>query len=252
MTTACTTSEYFSGQGAVLVATRDVNGDPEGFRPVGNVSALTISIEVTEFEHKESCSGVRGIDLTITQETNPTLTMTLESLSKENLALALFGTASAIAASAATDEVVTAKLDLWVPLEFLDIDTVVVQDVTDTTTYTLDTDYVLNTDAGTIMALSTGTISEDDVLHIDYNYGAQEEIQALTTSSPASVALRFEGLNTANSDSPVVVNIHSVKAQPLAELALINDEIASMEVTAKILLDATKPDGEQYFEVKKT
>ena len=63
MTNSCISNQYYSGQGSVLVATKNVTtGEPEGFIPVGNVSALTLSIETTVFEHKESCTGTRGID----------------------------------------------------------------------------------------------------------------------------------------------------------------------------------------------
>ncbi len=70
MTTSCTTNQYFSGQGSLLLETRSVAGAAEGFVPVGNVPELTLAFDTTTFEHKESCTGSRGIDLELIQETS--------------------------------------------------------------------------------------------------------------------------------------------------------------------------------------
>ena len=70
------TEEYFSGQGVVLVAARDVNGNPKGFRPVGNVPNLAIKNATTVLEHKESTTGARGTDKRLTTEVKVSLEVT--------------------------------------------------------------------------------------------------------------------------------------------------------------------------------
>ena len=251
MTTACTSTSYYSGQGALLLADRDGNGDPTGFLEVGNVSALTLAVETTVFEHKESCSGTRGVDLELTQEINITATITMESLNKENLALALYGTSSIVAAASATAESHVSYHDKWIGMDNIKISTVVVKDVTDVTTYVLDTDYEVNLETGSIRVLSTGSITDLDVLHIDYDFAVQDDVQAITTSSAPQKYARFEGLNTADTDKAIVVELFKMSIQPLAELALINEEISQLEVEAKILLDTTKTAGSQYFTIRK-
>jgi hypothetical protein len=255
MTTACTTNQYFSGQGALLLAEKDpTTGEPTGFVPVGNVSALTIGIETTTFEHKESCSGVRGIDLEIVQEVNATAAFTMESLSKENLALALYGSSAAVAAGTASDELITLYHDKWMPLANINLDPgtlVLGDDATPTTTYTLGTDYLLNEAAGSIMALSTGAITDAQVCYADYDYLGHDAVQGLESGSPPIRWARFEGLNTADTDKPLVVDIFKLSVQPLAELALISDEISQMEIEAKALSDATRSSGSNYFRVNK-
>lgn len=99
-------TQYFSGQGSFFVAERNADGTPKNFVDLCNVSAMEFSIEITKFEHKESKSGVRAIDLTIIQETNGTFTATLENINTFNLALALFGTKSVVAAAAVASEIV--------------------------------------------------------------------------------------------------------------------------------------------------
>jgi len=77
-------------------------------------------------------------------------------------------------ATAVTDESVTADLGAYVALDYKRVTpgTVVVQDVTDTTTYVEGTDYVIDYANGELMALTGGSISDSDVLHVDYTYTA--------------------------------------------------------------------------------
>lgn len=100
---------YFSGQGIVYVAERDESvtpARPKNFIDLCNVPSLEISIDITKFEHKEAKTGQRAIDLTIVQEKNGTFTMILENINSHNLALAMWGTTSVVAAAAIASEIV--------------------------------------------------------------------------------------------------------------------------------------------------
>ena len=251
MTTACTTNEYFSGQGALLIGERDSLGKPAGLREVGNVSALSIGVETSTFEHKESCSGVRGIDLEIVQEINVSMAMTIESMTRENLELALYGASSSVAAGSVTNEVITGYHDLWVPLANIKVSAVVVTNVAGTTTYVLGTDYLLNLDAGTIKVLSLGSITASQTLHVDYSFALQSDVQGVTSGTPPIKYVRFEGLNTADTNKPVIIDVYKVSFQPLATLDLITDEITQMEIEAKVLSDALQTGTSKYFKVRK-
>lgn len=252
MTNSCISNQYYSGQGSVLVATKNVTtGEPEGFVPVGNVSALTLSIETTVFEHKESCSGTRGIDKEIVQEVNVTIAMTLESINKENLALAAYGTEAAVVGASPTDEQIALYHDKWQKLAHIKVSAVVVgDDAVPTTTYVLGTDYELNEETGSIKALSTGAITDTQVVFVDYTHAGYDIIEALITSAAPERWIRFEGLNTADLDNPVVIDIYKGSIQPLAELALINEELAEMAVEASALSDPTRATGSNYFTVR--
>ena len=249
MTTADTSSNYLSGQGVLLLATKDgTTGEPNsGFRAVGNVSALSVGNEVTEFEHKESQSGQRAVDLTLITEISVNVNFTMESLISENLAIALKGDSADVAASSVTGEVVTAYHDLWSPTLRVSISTVVVTNTGGIVTYVLDTDYELDAAAGAIRALSTGAITDTQALEVDYAFAAQETVNALTVSANPVRWARFHGLNTVDSDNPVVVDVYRMEITPLAELALINDEIAQMEIEATALSDATRSTGSKFF-----
>jgi hypothetical protein len=251
MATAQESSNYLSGQGVLLLASKDATtGEPNtGFRPVGNVSALSIGNETTEFEHKESQSGVRAVDLTLVTEISVNVNFTMESLISENLALALKGAAADVAMGSVTDEVVVGYHDLWTPVDFIQISAVVLTDSTGLTTYTVDTDYEVDAAAGAFKTLSTGTISDLESLRIDYSYAAQETVNALTISANPIRWARFHGLNTVDSDNPVIVDVYRLEVTPLAELALIQDEIAQMAIEATALSDATRATGSKFFTI---
>lgn len=102
---------YFSGQGTFYVAERNADGSPKNFVDLCNVSAMEISIDITKFEHKESKTGQRAIDLTIIQEKNGTFTMTLENINTFNLALVMFGTKSIVAPATVSAELIPLATD---------------------------------------------------------------------------------------------------------------------------------------------
>lgn len=262
MTDSCVANEYFSGQGSVLIATKNTTtGEPEGFVPVGNVSALTIGVETTIFEHKESCSGVRGIDKEIVQEIKVTVAMTMESINKENLALTLYGSDAEVTAGAASDEEVIAYLGKWQRMDNIKVDTVVVgDDAVPTISYVLGDNYLINEEAGSIYFMTTAAqtaasaanlITEAQTIFLDYNFLQYDNIEGIISSAAPERWIRFEGLNTADNDKPVIIDIYKMSIKPLAELALINEELAEMAVEGGALSDATRAAGSKYFTIKK-
>jgi hypothetical protein len=254
MTTADKTSNYLSGQGVLLLATKDgTTGEPNsGFRAVGNVSALTIGNEVTEFEHKESQSGQRAVDLTLITEISVAVNMTMESIESENLAIALKGTGADVVGATVTAEVAIGYFDLWTPLDRINITLFVLTNTGGIVTYTLDTDYELDAAAGAFRTLSSGTITDTQSLEADYTFPNQETVDALTVGANPVRWARFHGLNTADQDNPVTVDIFKMEITPLAELALINDEIAQMAIEGNALSDATRAAGSKFFKITAT
>jgi len=257
---ATVANQYFSGQGVLMLATRDVDGKPEGFVPVGNVSALTVGIATTEFKHKESTSGVRGTDLTMIQEIAGTMNITMESLQKDNLALALYGAAATKVGASATAEMVKGYLGKYLALENIQVSNVVVKNTGGVITYELDKNYTVNAATGSIYIMpdaaqtaagAVANITDAQALEIDYDYAEQDVVDALLSGDSPVRWARFEGLNTADGSKPVVVDCFKVGTKPLAELGLINEELAQMTIEAEILSDSLRATGSKYFSVKK-
>lgn len=272
---------YYSGQGSLYVAERNADGTAKGFVELGNVPSLELSIDVTKFEHKESQSGSRAVDLTIVQEKNGTFSMQLESITKENLALGFWGQSAVNAAGSLSDLVVKAavdasgSVDYRVPLvntatgqvypsvTFAGGDTIG-DDATPTTTYefgTSDTDLVNSKNGyvdeanGVLVIYSAAkqtargaaaSITDGQDLYVDIaSYGATTQVDAFTVSSQERW-LRFEGLNTIDNKA-VIVDLFKASLDPLSGYALINEELSSLEVNGSILYDSLQPGASKFF-----
>ena len=261
MATSCRTSEYFSGQGSVLMSEKNpTTGEPLGFRDVGNITGLELSFETEIFEHTESCTGARGTDISIVQSITVNATLVLESLDRENLALALYGNSAEDASGSVADEVVTSAHGLWMPLGKTNIteeSVVVGDDAVPTTTYTEGTDYEIDYGAGMIFFYATadgGTISDATATYVSYDHGAQNRVEGIVSSAAPERWLRFNGLNTVTSPSrSLVVDLFRVSVQPLTSLQFINDELAEMSVDLTVLADTTRPSSNsqsQYMRIR--
>jgi hypothetical protein len=239
---------YYSGQGSLLVATRNATtGLAEGFVPVGNVPKLTIDIEIDKFEHKESESGDRLVDLTIVKEKKGKFSFTMDNLSIDNLALGLYGTSATVNAGTVTDESIKGWVGKTTPVKFPGISGVVLTNAAGTTTYTLGTHYTVDSANGTITIPATGsTITDGQSLLIDYTYAAHKKMDAFTSSAAPERWFRFQGLNTANG-TKVIVDMFRARIDPLTGYDLINDEIAAVEIKGDLLSDDTKLTGSKFF-----
>jgi hypothetical protein len=57
--------------------------------------------------------------------------------------------------------------------------------------------------------------------------------------------IRFEGLNTADANREVVIDLYRVAINPAKELSIITDELLKFELSGQVLADLSKPaDGE--------
>ena len=248
------TSKYYSGQGIVLIASRDANGKPMGFRNVGNVGDLSVDIKTNSLEHKETSTGVRGIDLRLTTEINCSVKMTLESFDKDNFALALRGEGAAVAGATVTNELVTLYPGMTTALSHINVTAFTSLISTDAipVTYVKGTDYFVNEEVGSITVPATGVIATAAgaagkvTANANYTFGNYDNVEALTLSA-TDFYLRFEGLNTADGNKPCVVEVFKFQADPLKTLALINDKIADISIEGSALADLKRPAGTSYY-----
>lgn len=256
---------YYSGQGMLYVADRNSDGTPKGFRPLGNVPSLSLSIETTKFEHKESMSGSRATDLSIVEEKKGSFTFTMEDIVPANLALAVWGDVVDLVSTPVASESVVAYEGYMGALKNVNVASVVVQDETDTTTYEFGTapddedskngwidevngTYYVFPVAEQTTRLAAATISDEDVLHVAYTAGVATRIDGFTQSGQVKW-FRFQGLNTVPGEGQrVIVDIFKGDLDPLNEYALINDQLASVELSGSILYDELQPaSGSRFF-----
>lgn len=177
MTTFDRSSKYYSGQGVVMLGDRSATGKGINFRPLGNVTALTISTETSTLEHKESQSGQRAVDFRLTTETNVTCSLTLENFARDVLALAMRGGFTDVAAGSVTGEAIAGYPGSVAPLQKVKVSAVSVKrGATSLTLYSNDAtpyDYKLNSEAGSIQI----------------NDGSTTPVAAITTGGTAPSAI---------------------------------------------------------------
>ncbi len=234
----------YIGSGKIYM--RDRNGTG-GLLEIGNVSKLEIGTEEETKELRDYRSPGGGVVNEVRRITGVTMAMTLHDLSPKNLALALYGTTSTVTSGSVSDETVTAKTGALVRLAHANPTNVTVTNSEGNTTYVAGTDYEVR--PGGIFILSTGSISNGATLKVDYNYAAQDVVQALE-SAAGEYELVFEGLNEARSGKPVIVDVWRCRFGAAKSIGWIGDDYAGLEVEGKALKDADKPAGtSQYFRV---
>ncbi len=231
---------YFSGQGKVYAAEVSA-GVPGPFKYLGNVPALSFALEVDKLEHKESSSGQRLTDLSLIREKKASMTATLEDFNADNLARVLWGTKSTVTGGTITNEVLPTGLVAgdFVRLQHLDISAVTVRDSAGSpATLVAGEDYrVSSAKHGMIEILDPTGFTQP--FKVDYTSAAVTNVTVLTESQK-TYWLRFEGLNTADSNAPVLVEFYKVQLDPAREFSLIGDEVAQFEMNGTPLYDETK------------
>lgn len=92
------------------------------------------------------------------------------------------------------------------------------------------------------------TFFDGQPLTCDYTFAGQKIIDALTQPSNASERwLRFEGLNTADGNNPVVIDIFRVQLDAAKELDLISDALQSLTLEGSLLYDSLQATGSKWF-----
>lgn len=329
-------SKYYSGQGTVLIGKRTAAGKPAGLIPVGNVSRVIITNSESQIEHKESQTGQRTVDLVLTTQLKPSISLDLESVNGRNLALALWGGRTDRLAGTLTNEAIAWYANAVQPTKFMKISTQVVKrGATTLTAFVAEGtpyDYKVNTDSGSVLfndgattlvsAITTGgtapsaitvgnptdvtlatpagfvvgdrvvitgfagadaalvngkafetvvgagvaghvylnvdttgkTITlgsplscfEGQALTIDYSYAGSTLIDALNQAAPERW-IRFEGLNTADSNNPLVVDCFRFRVSPLREQSLLSDDVYKYTLEGDLLQDVLQTTGSQYY-----
>lgn len=217
--------DYFIGHGIVYAAQRDISGNPLGFIDLGNCPRFTIS------------PGTRGLR----SVTNPAnlgkmlekgevgnVQITLDDLNKNNLAQAFYGGQIAQAGTTVVDESVTVYTGLFSPTAHINISNVSVAGKVEGTDYTVDVAGGLHVIDGTGSPWS-----------VSYDY-TDHNIMSSFSLAPEIQWVRLNGINIADDENPVVVDVYKVRFTPASNISLIGDTFVSMALTGKILYDSTK------------
>lgn len=233
---------YFSGQGRVYLATRDANGNPLSLRWVGNVPDLKVSLNVETIEHKESYSGQRLTDLQLIKSKDGEFSCTLEDISVENLELSLYGTTSSTNSGSVSNEQLAAGVAAGDTRLLANpfVSSVSITDSSGTPKTLPSAQYTVHENQGAITfndITAGGPYTQP--FKVSYTRGASKRVAMFRSAQP-EVWLRFDGLNTADDNKPVILDLYRVAINPTKDLSLISDELQRFELSGRVLADVTK------------
>lgn len=235
---------YFSGQGKLFIAERDTNGKPKAFADLGNCPDFEIELATSTVEHKESRSGQRLTDVILQTDKKASMKLTLEDFTLANLAKALYGDVVTISGGSVADatEVLPSSLVVgdYVRLDYGQVSSLVIKDSTGTpVTLTLDTHYsIVDAKQGLIKILSLSGVVQP--LKAGYTYAATSKLRSFTQPRK-DYWIRFAGVNTADEGRAVIIDLFKVQMNPAANLGVINDAIAQLQLTGGVLFDDLRP-----------
>lgn len=165
------------------------------------------------------------------------LTVGLAEVNKTSIALALFGSSSAITQTAGTmaDEAATLSTTHWTPLSKAALDqAITVENAGGTTTYIEGEDYLLNRDLGWIKALPDGALTAGGPVVVSGPYGAiaGTEIRG-ATKNQVRAKFKLDGKNFVDG-APVIVTVHEAVVSADAVFDFIGDEFNTVELPGRM------------------
>jgi hypothetical protein len=219
-------------------------GSTGRLRYVGNVSKLGLKQKLDTKKQKDYTRSGGGTLARIDRLDSVEAAMTWLSFSAENWALACAGVMAPVVGGTVAAEVVKGYLDSTVPLANPPSAITTVTNSAATTTYAAGTDYEKS--ASGIYIPPNSTIIDAADLKVTYTYGAYSRVEGVMQASTV-LELLFEGLNEADSNKPVLVNLWRVSVPSADEIALIGDDFGKSDFSSELLKDPNKGTGVSAF-----
>lgn len=223
--------EYFSGQGRVKFAPF-LGGvvKTHKARWVGNVPELELTTEIETEDHMESHTGTRSVDRQREKSRKIKFKCKLEDFATANLAIAFQASVEHVPKGNVAELVSPDDLavgDSWY-LGKIKVSNVVVTDSSNSPkTLQVGVHYRVDERFGVVEPLDLSGMK----LPLKAAFAHDEaDILGLLLEKAEGYCMIFEGLNTAESDAPVLVEIHKASLSPAQTLALINDNLGAFEI----------------------
>jgi len=242
-------SNLYFGHGEAWLGIRNASGQVTEFAiSLPQINSLSIELTRETIEHVSKRTAVAGKDLKVTRMVGASGKMSCSTHTKELLAQYLYGEVVAVSGGAFTANAnvfpsgITSGQILPLPNNRTHVSSLVITDSAGApATLALGTNYeIVDPDAGLIKFLNIT--------------GFTQPFKAAGTEAPgANVSvltrrvlerwLRFKGINIANDDKIVVVDLYRCQFEPASDWKLLNDgsDVNSYELNFEALIDPTKP-----------
>lgn len=239
--------DLYFGHGEAWLASRTTGGLAGDFDvDLPEINSLSISMERETVEHVSKRTSIASKDLKVSRLITMSGTINCSTHTKEMLALYLYGNVAADAGGTFTDvafDDTTIVNGQTVPLpgDRTHASSIVIKDSTGSPiTLTLGTDYeVVDADAGLIRFLD---ISGHTQPYLASGVEGAGSSVGLLTQRVYEKWLRFKGINIADEDAIVIVDLYRVQFNPAAQWQLLNDgsDVNQYEIEFEALVDTTK------------
>lgn len=210
--------------------------------PIGNVLELSLEHDEDVIKQDDMTALGGGTHAEVRRVKEVKVQMKLADLNPVNMARALLGTVSAVAAGTVADEAHAATLGGLLPLAHIQPTGLTIKLGADKDTAVAVTaagNFEVRPEGVYIFPAAAG-IADADVLWVSYSHGEYANIEALTTKT-TELELTFGGLNEADNGNPVVVTIYRASQGVAKNLALISGkDFGALEVEGTVLMDPTK------------
>lgn len=223
----------YIGVGVVYL---ELRGSGSGLINIGNVSQLEYAFDEEKQELPNYMTPGGGNANVQSKISSFTGSMVLHDYTPENLALALRGSVTAVAAGALNDEVhecagVDGEL---IPFDFpIDHSAPITVKTAGDVALEAGTDY--NVTSTGIVVIGTGGITNAGV-KASYTKSVGAIMEALVASG-AEYRLHFDGVNDAQNGKPVAVTNHRIKFSPTSGLGFLGGEFGEIPLSFDVISD---------------
>ncbi len=236
MPTGLASDKGFIGTGDLLV--RNLADDSARFRPVGNASLFQLTPKIQQVERKSFQRATRGQTLeTIKRMDGVDVRIEIDTFGRDNLALALAGSASDLTQAALTDQRVTLNLPhgQWVELGAYNVSSVSITDMTE------NEDFLLKPEPGMIMALADGSITDGAEIEVTFSASAiSSGAYSIDGGAEADtlLQLRLDGHDESSGKS-VITDVWRVRVSPQEAVSFLTSDFNKLVLTGA----AETPEG---------
>lgn len=236
------TTLYYSGAGYLYLGARDVNGNPLGLLPIGDVADFKVALKADVEEVQEDQTGDRLTAVRLQTGKHASVSMTAKDWSKDNLARVVYGAAASQGTGTVTNESLPnpTSINALYLLARQNVTLASVIDSTGTPKTLPAGQYTVNGPGGSILIkdkITGGPYAEP--FKANYSYADCTSVP-LFTQDAVEYWLRYEGRNTVPGGGKIIVDLYRLAMDPAASLDFITRQVATFPMAGSVLRDDTK------------
>ena len=236
-------NEYLFGKGRIAVLERDASGGVSKALFTGNAPELKISASTENLTHFESETGLNGLDRDIPKTVSAEVSMTLENVSRDNLALMWWSQPLTQAQQAAQSYFFPSGIvagETHVIPDGFNIANLVIKDSAGVPATVPTTKYNWNNAYGVVEFLDVTGFTQP--FEAEFDQGQIHDVPLIVTGRPVRF-IRFHGVNIGNpgmANQEFLVELYKVTINLPEDFSLIGDDIAQFPVKGSAQLDETR------------